>query len=335
MSTALLQNTSKYWKTKRNDKSPKIYIGLNYWFTVLASTLLIAGTSYIGHEQLSGSFISCVNNIRQQEDHCRTISHWYKPVPPLHPMHNKPFVSYFRWIPLIFLTQAVLFLFCKSLWGFMEGGLIRNATRAVREGGIIEKSMRAPMAVDLNTYLKESQVVRLYAAKFCLAYFIFWMVLAGNLYFMAFVMDANMEENNPYDFPAIASKWNTVYQDRNDSLANVFPVKISCRFEMFGPSGMPQNIDILCSIPQNGKTEYLFMAAFWMLNLLGMLSVLDFCICLISVTSFTATAGRNGRECKGLESLPLTRRLSYFILRKNVDEQMWYECMDDLNMTMM
>ena len=329
---AILNAVSKYWKTHRNTQRPRVVLGITYWLSVLTATTLIASTTYIGSEQLSGSFISCVNSNSQEEAHCKTSTHWYHPVPVGHPKFDKPQLSLFKWIPLIFLVQAILLLCVKSLWPFLEGGLIKNSTLAARELPIsqVTHEKRIDIAGDINTYMKESNVLRTYGTKYLITIIVFWFFIAGNLYFMSHVVDADLQDNNPFNIPAIMGYLNTVYQNRSDFLINAFPVKIGCKFELYGPSGMLQNKDILCSVPQNSKTEYIYMIVYWGLTLCGILSVVDFFLIITAINISQFSAGRYGSRCQMLQNFGFNHKLAYFILKKNVDEQMWFSILDDL-----
>ena len=63
-------------------------------------------------------------------------------------------------------------------------------------------------------------------------------------------------------------------QERLDPLSRVFPKMTKCDFQMYGPSGTLQNVDALCVLGVNALNEKIFLALwFWLLLLLVVSSI--------------------------------------------------------------
>ena len=77
-----------------------------------------------------------------------------------------------------------------------------------------------------------------------------------------------------WHFGAEALHWQLQEEKRLDPLSRVFPKMTKCDFLMYGPSGTLQNVDALCVLGVNAMNEKIFLALwFWLLFLLVVSSV--------------------------------------------------------------
>lgn len=179
---------------------------------------------------------------------------------------KKKFVSYYQWVYLTLIIQAILFYLPHYCWKSWEGGLMGALT-----GGTVKSEEERHKKREIITLWIDRNFGRrnLYTYK----YLFCELLCFFNVFMQMFLMDSFLN----YEFMKYGIRVLEVLTQedsrRGDPMIYVFPRVTKCVFHEFGYSGDVMHRDVLCVLPQNVFNEKLFILVwFWFVLLLSIFS---------------------------------------------------------------
>lgn len=174
--------------------------------------------------------------------------------------------GYYQWVIFVLILQGGLFMLPYQVWKFLEGGLMK--------GFDFQKTKSVIATVDdqLNDFVR--RYVRYFTLLMGHSYWYFFQFVACEVFNLVVVV-ANFKICSAF----LGPKWDTYGKDvlhyysnipytvrrsAPNPMCEVFPTKVDCSIENYGPDGEPQFISGLCILSQNIINEKIFLVLwFW------------------------------------------------------------------------
>merc|ERR1712013_490574 len=198
--------------------------------------------------------------------------------------------AYYQWVPYYLLMLAVAFYFPHLLWKALEGGRLaalllhqdedeetqEEEEKDVREFGDQRQSVPWERIERIAEYLEQKARLGLGSGMDDI-HLLFCEVVNLVVVVASLLLSNTFLGGQFWQFGAEALHWQLQEEEKRldvDPLSRVFPKMTKCEFLMYGPSGTLQNVDALCVLGVNALNEKIFLALwFWLLFLLVVSSV--------------------------------------------------------------
>ncbi|ODM96373.1 Innexin inx1 [Orchesella cincta] len=248
---------------------------------------------------------------------------------------NKKYYTYYQWVYLVLLFQAMLFYFPKWLWDSWEGGMMDAIASGLNMGVRSEEDKNAKKG-KLIEYLNDRWNQH---NKYAFRYWFCELLCFVNVILQMIIMNWFFKG----DF--ITYGWKVLgfgdvnQDDRVDHMVYVFPRVTKCTFRKFGNSQTIEKKDALCILPLNTINEktYIFLW-FWFIILAVMTFIMvvyrSFMIFLPSLRTRLMRASSGMASEKDIEVV--ARKVSVgdwwflYILGGNMDPLVYKEVIAEL-----
>lgn len=172
--------------------------------------------------------------------------------------------TYYQWVNLVLLLQAVFSYFPKWLWNTtIEDGLIGILMTGMTEYHLMTEdaiSTKERLLDYIDGYIKYH---RSYAFKYWCCELLSLFNILGQMYFLNAFFDGQFYDYGLGVFKLLQSD-NDGWINRNDAMGLVFPRMTKCAFKQFGQSGSIQHYGALCILPLNAINEKAYILIwFW------------------------------------------------------------------------
>jgi len=205
------------------------------------------------------------------------------------------YLSYYLWVPLVLVLQAILFYAPHILTKLWEHPtlphIIDNLTLSIirpteGESDLTRKQASKHMTM---TLLKNN----VWAAKMLFVEFIYVVNPILNFFFIDYFLKG--------DFVSYGSDTlnYTMYGELSDiSPTNrIFPIMSKCTFHKYGPSGTIRTEDLLCILPMNIVNAKIYLVLWYWLLILTVVAFLSFATSLLLTFSKSANLSYFERYC--------------------------------------
>ncbi|BFG02633.1 innexin inx6 [Drosophila madeirensis] len=182
------------------------------------------------------------------------------------------YLRYYQWVFMILLFQSLLFHMPSYLWKVWEGH--RMAQLSCEVGGAIirEDTYRTRLHM-LTKYFRSkfSGIHCCYAIKYTFCEMLNLLISILNFWLMDVVFNGFWQKY----IHALAAIPVYDWQLWNMMTSRVFPKVAKCEMFVYGPSGTPNVLDILCVLPLNILNEKIFAVLYVWFLFIAMLSALN------------------------------------------------------------
>jgi len=268
-------------KKKKKPRPDNAVFRLHYQMTFLmlgGATLMITSYNFIDSK---GSAIQCMTDKNAAptkiiNNYCWIMStftlpkHYTEseddPVPlhlgvgPAHPDDEKVYHQYYQWVPLFFMTQAIMFYLPHWVWKQLEGDRLYKIMDGLQDPECENIDQKIE---NLSKYMKKRQRDK-YEHKMWAAKLYFCEVLNFvNVIFQILLTDRFLG----YAFSEYGTEVFSWAMSEEEGYVNpmrrVFPFISKCKFQKFGPGGTIQLFDALCVLGMNIVNQGVFLF-FWL-----------------------------------------------------------------------
>ncbi|AHY22006.1 viral innexin 5 [Diadegma semiclausum ichnovirus] len=223
---------------------------------------------------------------------------------------EKRYYSYYQWVPVALLIQAMFFYVPWYIWQSLENGrikmLIGNLTAPVfRKYDMEEKTESLLDYVIMNMHNHNSYAYSYFACELLnltnvMSQIIFMNTfLGGGLELYGTFLTAFNERSN---------------EEARDPMETVFPTITKCTFRKYGASGDLQKLDGFCVLTQNSGNAKIYTFLWFWFHLLAAISVLIvmYRVAVIFVPSFRLHVLRSSSSMNSSRDIEI------------IDRDLWY-----------
>ncbi|XP_016040154.2 innexin inx6 [Drosophila simulans] len=201
--------------------------------------------------------------VAQNEQYARLISIAEGVGPETRGVTKRMYLRYYQWVFMILLFQSLLFYFPSFLWKVWEGQRMEQLCCEVGDALIVEATYRTRLQM-LTRYFRAqfAPIHWCYSIKysFCELLNVFISIL--NFWLMDVVFNGFWYKYIHALAAIPVYDWNLW----NLMTSRVFPKVAKCEMFVYGPSGTPNVMDILCVLPLNILNEKIFAVLYvWFL----------------------------------------------------------------------
>lgn len=165
--------------------------------------------------------------------------------------------------------QAILFYIPHYLWKSWEGNRLKMLVQNLNEPVLPNDHKIEQKNIVIN-YLKDNRRRHnFYAFRFFICEALNFVNLTTQIFFVNFFLDG---EFTTYGIEVLKfTELDT--EQREDSMARIFPKVTKCSFNTYGPSGSVQKHDAVCILPLNNVNEKIYIFLWFWFLILTILSV--------------------------------------------------------------
>ncbi|XP_033241899.1 innexin inx6 isoform X1 [Drosophila miranda] len=191
------------------------------------------------------------------------------------------YLRYYQWVFMILLFQSLLFYLPSYLWKVWEGHRMAQLCCEVGGAIILEDTYRTRLQM-LTKYFRSrfSSIHCCYAIKYTFCEMLNLLISQIlNFWLMDVVFNGFWHKY----IHALAAIPVYDWQLWNMMTSRVFPKVAKCEMFVYGPSGSPNVLDILCVLPLNILNEKIFAVLYVWFLFIAMLSALNILYRLVLV----------------------------------------------------
>ncbi|XP_022214581.2 innexin inx6 [Drosophila obscura] len=190
------------------------------------------------------------------------------------------YLRYYQWVFMILLFQSLLFYLPSYLWKVWEGHRMTQLCCEVGGAIILEDTYRTRLQM-LTKYFRSkfSSIHCCYAIKYTFCEMLNLLISILNFWLMDVVFNGFWQKY----IHALAAIPVYDWQLWNMMTSRVFPKVAKCEMFVYGPSGSPSVLDILCVLPLNILNEKIFAVLYVWFLFIALLSGLNMLYRLILV----------------------------------------------------
>ncbi|CAL8092336.1 unnamed protein product [Orchesella dallaii] len=184
---------------------------------------------------------------------------------------TKKYYTYYQWVYLALLFQAMLFYFPKWLWNSCEDGMMKALTSGINMGVRSDEEKQGKKG-KLIEYMKDP-LNKSQHNKYAFFYWFCEMLCFTNVILQMIIMNWFFKG----DF--ITYGWKVMgfgdvdQDDRVDHMVDVFPRVTKCTFYEFGHGQTIEKKDSLCILPLNSINEKTYIFLWFWFIILGVVSL--------------------------------------------------------------
>jgi len=287
----LVGDIAKYFKFEEIDTDNHVF----KLFNPLCVIVFFTGSMVGVMSQYFGEPINCdFKGIdgEMASDYCWIHGSTY--IPPEHQVHMKcivdlegieseddaPDTSYYQWVTFFLLFQAGLFILPGKLWKIMEGGMIESFGTEGKAMILLSEDARYDEAITMEAvvekYVKYFRSTlhhnNVYFFKFVVCEFLNVVMLYFNFYLTDQFLQGRFKY---YGWEVIKFNQMTKHQQKVtvNPFCAVFPTEVSCSVPNIGAAGSGQSHNGLCVLSQNIINEKMYLAIWFWLVFLIIISV--------------------------------------------------------------
>jgi hypothetical protein len=162
----------------------------------------------------------------------------------------------YNWIPGLFMAQLVIVCLPNIVWMCTEGGMLRRLIKdldKIVSDGFNKKDREADsdMMADFLVDRFRNRFSSSYVITYLLCELSGFMGTIVQMYGIDWLTDFKISGEGFRVFGHAV----TALAQRDDELADLFPVVVKCNFSWFGPSGDITHKDAVCVLPLNLMVE--------------------------------------------------------------------------------
>lgn len=200
---------------------------------------------------------------------------------------------YYQWVVFILFIHGVIFLLPSLLWNFLEGGLMADFGSDAKSAFVTADE--ASLEQRLNTYTKHFKSLgTAYKNSYLASYLLCWVlnVVAAVLNFALanHFLDGKFQTYGS-DIIGYYGRSANDRLNQPNPMCNAFPTKVSCHVSSIAPSGSVDNDKMLCILNQNIINQKIYLALWFVLMALFVVSAL---VPIYWVAVFTSQSMRSG-----------------------------------------
>lgn len=176
--------------------------------------------------------------------------------------------KYYQWVCFFLFFEAGLFYIPRYLWKTSEGGKVRMLVQGLMEP-IVDDQAKSDMIATIVKYFRLHRGTHgLYALRYFGCEVLNFINVILQIYFIDFFLG--------YEFRTygldVLNYSEMEPEERGDPMHIVFPKVTKCTFHKYGPSGTVELKDGLCVLPLNIINEKIFIAIWFWLVVVAVIS---------------------------------------------------------------
>ncbi|KAH8295951.1 hypothetical protein KR018_006921 [Drosophila ironensis] len=221
--------------------------------------------------------------VANNEKYARVVSIAEGVGPETRGVTKRIYLRYYQWVFMILLFQSLLFYFPSYLWKVWEGQRMEQLCSEVGDALIVEATYRTRLQM-LTKYFRAQfgPIHCCYAIKYAFCEFLNLVISLLNFWLMDVVFNGFWHKYIHALAAIPVYDWNLW----NLMTSRVFPKVAKCEMFMYGPSGTPNILDILCVLPLNILNEKIFAVLYVWFLFIAMLAAINICYRLVLVCCF-------------------------------------------------
>lgn len=229
---------------------------------------------------------------------------------------------YWRFSSIFLLFQFILVMIATHTWTLMEGNHVMYMTDGCRgEMADNDQDKKDAIIADMILYMSNFQKKRNYLGRYICCNILSLAIVVGIAAFYLYLFDwffTNANEGGGYSIIQVFQWTKSDNNFRDDPLIKMFPRRMGCDIEYFGPSGTRQMKEFKCTSQYNEANETIHVGAFVLFSVLVAIIFLNTIYTIFCVICLTATCFRNTRFRKAADPLNNNQRFLFLLVCKNV-----------------
>ncbi|ALC49387.1 inx5 [Drosophila busckii] len=218
--------------------------------------------------------------LAHNEQYARIISIAEGVGPETRGITKRLYLRYYQWVFMILLFQSLLFYFPSYLWKVWEGQRMEQLCCEVGDALILEKTYRLRLRM-LTKYFRTrfTAIHCCYAIKYAFCELLNLLISVLNFWLMDVIFNGFWHKYIHALAAIPVYDWNLW----NLMSSRVFPKVAKCEMFIYGPTGTPNVLDILCVLPLNILNEKLFAVLYVWFLFIAMLAAINMLYRLILI----------------------------------------------------
>ncbi|XP_039498287.1 innexin inx6 [Drosophila santomea] len=210
--------------------------------------------------------------VAQNEQYARLISIAEGVGPETRGVTKRMYLRYYQWVFMILLFQSLLFYFPSFLWKVWEGQRMEQLCCEVGDALILEVTYRTRLQM-LTRYFRAqfAPIHCCYSIKYAFCELLNLLISILNFWLMDVVFNGFWHKYIHALAAIPVYDWNLW----NLMTSRVFPKVAKCEMFVYGPSGTPNVLDILCVLPLNILNEKIFAVLYVWFLFIAMLATIN------------------------------------------------------------
>jgi len=201
--------------------------------------------------------------------------------------------SYYIWVPVVLIFQAVLFYIPRVLLKMWHHPLLQDMQENLRQALVCRTdeeavSKRDAVAKYLARTLNKNNS---WAMKMLVIEFAYLVNPIFNFFFMDYFLQGEF-----LTYGADVANY-TINGGEVSPMDRVFPIMSKCTFHKYGPSGSIEVKDLLCVLPMNVVNSKIYLILWYWLHFLIAITALYLVTSLVLTFSTSACVGRLRKFC--------------------------------------
>ncbi|EDV46793.1 innexin inx6 [Drosophila erecta] len=210
--------------------------------------------------------------VAHNEQYARLISIAEGVGPETRGVTKRLYLRYYQWVFMILLFQSLLFYFPSFLWKVWEGQRMEQLCCEVGDALILEVTYRTRLQM-LTRYFRAqfAPIHCCYSIKYAFCELLNLLISILNFWLMDVVFNGFWHKYIHALAAIPVYDWNLW----NLMTSRVFPKVAKCEMFVYGPSGTPNILDILCMLPLNILNEKIFAVLYVWFLFIAMLATIN------------------------------------------------------------
>ncbi|XP_044317197.1 innexin inx6 [Drosophila rhopaloa] len=216
--------------------------------------------------------------VAHNEQYARVISIAEGVGPETRGVTKRLYLRYYQWVFMILLFQSLLFYFPSFLWKVWEGQRMEQLCCEVGDALILEATYHTRLQM-LTKYFRAhfAPIHCCYSIKYAFCELLNLLISILNFWLMDVVFNGFWHKYIHALAAIPVYDWNLW----NLMTSRVFPKVAKCEMFVYGPSGTPNVLDILCVLPLNILNEKIFAVLYVWFLFIAMLAAINICYRLL------------------------------------------------------
>ncbi|AIK25668.1 Vinx1 [Hyposoter didymator ichnovirus] len=183
---------------------------------------------------------------------------------------EKRYYSYYQWVSVALLIQAIFFYVPWYIWQMLENGRMKMLTADLTAPVIRKDEIEEKTESLLSYVIKNMHNHNSYAYSYFACELLNLTNVVSQIFFMNTFLGHGFELYGAF-LTAFDERAN---EDARDPLETVFPTITKCSFHKFGASGDLQTLDGFCILTQNSGNAKIYTFLWFWFHLLAAISVI-------------------------------------------------------------
>ncbi|EDW00015.1 innexin inx6 [Drosophila grimshawi] len=210
--------------------------------------------------------------LAQNEQYVRMVSIAEGVGPETRGVTKRMYLRYYQWIFMILLFQSLLFYFPSYLWKVWEGQRMEQLCCEIGHALILEETYQLRLRMLTKYFLANFSAIHCcYAIKYAFCELLNLIISLLNFWLMDVIFNGFWHKYIHALAAIPVYDWNLW----NLMSSRVFPKVAKCEMFIYGPSGTPNILDILCLLPLNILNEKLFAVLYVWFLFIAMLAAIN------------------------------------------------------------